>query len=156
MQEEFARRIQSTEVKMKADTHTPHIILTGGVRSRRTVDRLLKDGVCDMVGLGRLACVDASVGRKLLSDEAYAVDLAPYEVDTVCGVRTLGFVGASVRTLGYTLHLHRIARRSGAYRGMACEMLIEALRVTPSTAYLLVAMAVLNLALYLYNSGYIG
>lgn len=106
-----------------------------------------------MAGLGRPACVESKLAQKMLSDSEYALDLTPYEVDSVCGIRTLGFVGASVRTLAYTLHLHRLARnRDGIYRGLLLELLIEILRVMPPSVYVVTVVCIYKLFMYLYNS----
>ncbi|TIB94052.1 FMN-linked oxidoreductase [Wallemia mellicola] len=137
--EEFAKRIRD-EIEIDED-HKPALMLTGGIRKRDTVDGLIKQNVCNLVGLGRPACVDMKIPQKMLSDEEFELDLSSYEVDNVLGFKTLGFVGASVRTLAYTLHLHRLARGdTSKFRGFLTELLLEIYRVIPKFYMLVITL----------------
>ncbi|TIB02591.1 hypothetical protein E3P94_00939 [Wallemia ichthyophaga] len=88
--EEFARKIRRSvdgadehHVHSSHANHTitqsPRLILTGGIRSRATIDRLLSEQLCDMVGMGRPACVFPAVARAMVNNSEHSVDLTPWE-----------------------------------------------------------------------------
>lgn len=128
--EEFAKYIRDYFSDGLNDEDKPCIMLTGGFRNRKVIDRVLNDKICDLVGIGRPACIDDNVAWKLSSDSNCIINTTDYEVDSIFGVKTLGFIGGSIRTLGYVLHLHRFARNNThiPFKGFGIELFTELLR----------------------------
>lgn len=69
---------------------TMPLLLTGGLRSRVAMDAALAGGAVDLIGIGRPACLDPSLARKLIDG---TIDAAPATRDLRTGVRALDDLG---------------------------------------------------------------
>ena len=74
----FARRAQSSAGGVP-------IMLTGGIRTRATMEALLNDGGVDLIGLARPIAIDPDLPAKLLAGED-GVALRRYTLPTVAGM----------------------------------------------------------------------
>ena len=61
------------------------VMLTGGIRTRATMQALLDSGTVDLIGLGRPLAIDPELSRALLAG-ADGVELPVYRLPTVAGV----------------------------------------------------------------------
>ncbi|WP_298755522.1 NADH:flavin oxidoreductase/NADH oxidase family protein [uncultured Nocardioides sp.] len=74
----FARRVRAT-------AGTVPVMLTGGIRTRATMEQLLEDGGVDLIGLGRPLAVDPDLTGRLLAGED-GHPLPRYTLPTVAGL----------------------------------------------------------------------
>ena len=52
--------------KIAKDASSVTVILTGGVKKARDAENLLKEGYCDLIGIGRAMIMDAEWSKKAL------------------------------------------------------------------------------------------
>lgn len=74
----FARRVRETAGRVP-------VMLTGGIRTRATMEQLLEDGGVDLIGLGRPLAVDPDLTGRLLAGED-GRPLPRYTLPTVAGL----------------------------------------------------------------------
>lgn len=87
--------------RMRAVTDVP-LALTGGLRSRSVMERLVADGTVDVVGLARPLVVRPELPRDLLSGQADSVTLRPPAMPgsgRTAGMLELGWYMAQFRRL---------------------------------------------------------
>lgn len=48
------------------------LMVTGGFRTRKGIEAALKTGVCDLVGIGRPAVLNADFPRLMMDDDVYS------------------------------------------------------------------------------------
>ncbi len=89
------------------------LMLTGGLRSRAAMDEALASGAIDLIGLGRPACLDPDLPRKLVDGTLAA---APGTRDLRTGVKVLD----DISELGWhTMQLWRLGAGKDAQPGRA-------------------------------------
>lgn len=93
----------------------PHLLLmlTGGIRSRQGAEAVLSDGACDLVGIGRPACVNPSFPKLLLDvegtpDEEAQLPLAKAPLPGWAKLIPLKILGAGAESVSfYPLQMYR-------------------------------------------------
>lgn len=80
------------------------LMVTGGFRSRQGMEAAIKDGGCDLVGIGRPAILNPflpknTIFNKEVKDEAarlYVKSVAPSWLSSVLGMRSIGGAAETV------------------------------------------------------------
>ena len=93
-------------------------MLTGGLHDRPLIAASLKDRACDLVGIGRPACVRPALARELILNEDVSDDAAKvggYEIPGIFLFRAvfgrgIPLVGAGAATVWHQVHLNRLGR----------------------------------------------
>ncbi|KEI40337.1 uncharacterized protein L969DRAFT_620986 [Mixia osmundae IAM 14324] len=112
---EFAKRAKPTVEKLKpAHARLPmRIMVTGGFRTRPAIAGAIEDGACDIVGLGRPACVVPDLPRYMLdaslSDENARAPRYSVRGTFLIKLVPLNVIGPGINTLWHDLQLFRIA-----------------------------------------------
>lgn len=83
------------------------LMVTGGFRSRQGMEAAIKDGGCDLVGIGRPAILNPflpknTIFNKEVKDEAarlYVKSVAPSWLSSVLGMRSIGGAAETVSAL---------------------------------------------------------
>lgn len=86
------------------------LLVTGGCRSRAGMERALRNGSCDMVGLGRSAAVAPGLPKVLLlnvevDDEHARINLQRGRTLQVMDLMPIRMIGFSAETLYYKRHV---------------------------------------------------
>lgn len=95
---EFAQAIRK-------DVPDVPLMVTGGFRTRQGLEAALHDGGCDLVGIGRPACVKPLLPNEVILNKAIKDDDAVFHVQkiqppwiaTKLGIKIIGAAGDSVR-----------------------------------------------------------
>lgn len=103
----------------------PAILLTGGLHNRELIATSLAERACDMVGIGRPACLIPDLPRRIILNRAIADDEAFFGTYSIPHAKVVKFllggpstakgkgiplVGAGVSTLWHTWQMCRIGR----------------------------------------------
>ncbi|KAL2005374.1 hypothetical protein VTN00DRAFT_2585 [Thermoascus crustaceus] len=95
----------------------PHLLLmlTGGIRSRQGAKAVVSDGACDLVGIGRPACVNPSFPKLLLDvagtpDEKARLPLAKAPLPGWAKLIPLKILGAGAESMFYVGQIYRLAK----------------------------------------------
>lgn len=103
----------------------PAILLTGGLHNRELIATSLAERACDMVGIGRPACLIPDLPRRIILNRAIADDEAFFGTYSIPHAKVVKFllggpstakgkgiplVGAGVPTLWHTWQMCRIGR----------------------------------------------
>jgi 2,4-dienoyl-CoA reductase-like NADH-dependent reductase (Old Yellow Enzyme family) len=98
--------------RVREHAGTVPLAVTGGFRSRSAMDEALKDGACDVIGIGRPLCIDPEAARRLLSDAGhYAAAGTPRVAARALLGRMIDLhaVDALLDVQWHTDQIHRIA-----------------------------------------------
>ncbi|KGB77577.2 NADH:flavin oxidoreductase/NADH oxidase [Cryptococcus deuterogattii R265] len=135
----------------------PAILLTGGLHNRELIASSLAERACDIVGIGRPACIIPDLPRRIILNRAVADDEAFFGTCTIPHATTVKFllggpptakgkgiplVGAGVSTLWHTWQMCRIGRgvepdeKMSWFRGLMVEEIWEGMIVRGVTLML--------------------
>ncbi|KHN97120.1 Aldolase-type TIM barrel [Metarhizium album ARSEF 1941] len=95
------------------------LMLTGGFRSRRGMEAAIRDGACDLVGIGRPAVLDPQLPKNTIfnkdvnDDEArlYAKRVAPSWLNSLLGIKSIAGSAEITRSIRHPVHSSAIANR---------------------------------------------
>ncbi|KAL5360787.1 hypothetical protein BJX96DRAFT_165427 [Aspergillus floccosus] len=89
------------------------LLLTGGFRTRKGIEAALKDGVCDLVGIGRPAVLRPDFPRLIMndiySDDEARVVFAKVPIPFLAGLFQIRMLGGGAETQYFRGQIHRIA-----------------------------------------------
>ncbi|KAJ5155293.1 Aldolase-type TIM barrel [Penicillium capsulatum] len=95
------------------------LMLTGGFRSRTGAESAIRDGACDLVGIGRPAAIDPKLPLLLLdesiSDEKAALPLEKVPIPWYARLIPKNLVGAGAETNYYVAQIARLAKGLKTY-----------------------------------------
>jgi hypothetical protein len=95
----------------RARTRFPNLILllTGGFRTRKGIEAALKDGVCDLVGIGRPAVLRPDFPRFVMddmySDQEARVVFPKVPIPFLAKLLKIRMLGGGAETVGYILNI---------------------------------------------------
>ncbi|CEO60432.1 Putative Catalytic activity: NADH acceptor <=_ NAD() reduced acceptor [Penicillium brasilianum] len=94
----------------------PELILmvTGGFRTRKGIEAALKAGVCDLVGIGRPAVLNADFPRLMMDDDVYSdkqaqASFSKVPLPLVARLLKIRMLGGGAETQYFRAQIHRIA-----------------------------------------------
>lgn len=90
------------------------LLLTGGFRTRKGIEAALKDGVCDLVGIGRPAVLRPDFPRFIMddiySDQEARVVFPKVPIPFLARLLQIRMLGGGAETVGYILIIPRLPR----------------------------------------------
>lgn len=90
---------------IRADVPDVPLMVTGGFRTRQGMEAALREGGCDLTGIGRPACVMPHLPKEIVLNPEVKDDAAVFHVEriktpwilTKLGIKIMGAAGDSVR-----------------------------------------------------------
>ena len=111
---DFAARARRELRSLAMSTPPPAVMVTGGFKTRRVISEVVASGETDLVGIGRPACVEPDVARRLCKAQESEVEAPRVRVEGA-GARILqslpvALFGPGVSTIWHTLALAQLSR----------------------------------------------